>query len=111
MNQVWSHLISKALDAMDGKGRLVLRAAKSGETVRVEVEDSGSGISEDIQRRVFDPFFTTKPPGRGLGLGLTTSRNIVVNMHRGTLEFDSQPGRTVFVAQLPRSLAVVAAPA
>ena len=111
MNQVWSHLISNALDAMDGKGRLVLRAAKSGETVRVEVEDSGSGISEDIQRRVFDPFFTTKPPGRGLGLGLTTSRNIVVNMHRGTLEFDSQPGRTVFVAQLPRSLAVVAAPA
>ena len=111
MNQVWSHLISNALDAMDGKGRLVLRAAKRGETVRVEVEESGSGISEDIQRRVYDPFFTTKPPGRGLGLGLTTSRNIVVNMHRGTLEFDSQPGRTAFVAQLPRSLAVVAAPA
>ncbi len=106
LNQVWSHLISNALDAMDGRGRLVLRAAESGEAVRVEVEDNGSGIPEDIQGRVFDPFFTTKPPGSGQGLGLTTSRNVVVDKHRGTLEFESKPGRTVFTVRLPRRLAV-----
>lgn len=106
LNQVWSHLISNALDAMGGKGRLVLRAVESGESVRVEVEDNGSGIPKDIQGRVFDPFFTTKPPGSGQGLGLTTSRNVVVDKHRGTLDFDSESGKTVFAVLLPQRLAV-----
>ncbi len=106
LNQVWSHLISNALDAMGGKGRLVLRAVESGESVRVEVEDNGSGIPKDIQGRVFDPFFTTKPPGSGQGLGLTTSRNVVVDKHRGTLDFDSESGKTVFAVVLPQRLAV-----
>ena len=106
LNQVWSHLISNALDAMEGEGRLVLRAAASGDSVQVEVEDNGSGIPKDIHGRVFDPFFTTKPPGSGQGLGLTTSRNIVVDKHRGTLEFESEPGKTVFAVRLPRRLAV-----
>jgi len=106
LNQVWSHLISNALDAMAGEGRLVLRAMETGESVRVEVEDSGPGIASEIQGRLFDPFFTTKPPGSGQGLGLTTSQHIVVDKHRGTLEFESEPGRTVFVVELPRRLAV-----
>ncbi len=91
---------------MAGEGRLVLRAMETGESVRVEVEDSGPGIASEIQGRLFDPFFTTKPPGSGQGLGLTTSQHIVVDKHRGTLEFESEPGRTVFVVELPRRLAV-----
>lgn len=70
------------------------------------MEDNGSGIPEDIQSRVFGPFFTTKPPGSGQGLGLTTSQNVVVDKHRGTLGFDSESGKTVFAVVLPQRLAV-----
>lgn len=106
LNQVWSHLIANALDALNGQGRLILRAMGSEEGVRVEVEDNGTGIAADIQARVFDPFFTTRPPGGGQGLGLTTSQNIIVEKHRGTIELESVPGRTVFSVKLPRRLAI-----
>ena len=67
----------------------------------VEVEDNGPGIPKEIQARVFDSFFTTKPPGKGTGLGLDISYNIVVQKHRGDLILDSEPGRTTFQIRLP----------
>jgi signal transduction histidine kinase len=50
--------------------------------------------------RLFDPFFTTKPPGKGSGLGLIISHNIIVHKHKGKIEVESVPGKTVFTVRL-----------
>ena len=101
LNQVWTNLIDNAIQAMDGKGVLELRARRLGETVEVRIADSGPGIAPEIAPKVFDPFFTTKPQGKGTGLGLHIAHNIIVNRHRGRIEFDSHPGRTEFRIVLP----------
>jgi signal transduction histidine kinase len=67
----------------------------------VEIEDNGQGISEEVQTKVFDPFFTTKPPGKGTGLGLNISRNIIVQKHQGQITVSSKPGKTRFTVWLP----------
>ena len=101
LNQVWTNLLDNALDALDGKGEIVLRTRPEGDWVVVEFQDNGPGIPEDIQARVFDPFFTTKPPGKGTGLGLDISYSVVVNKHRGDIKVSSQPGKTCFEVWLP----------
>jgi signal transduction histidine kinase len=60
--------------------------------VIVEIEDTGTGISEESMKKVFDPFFTTKGPREGTGLGLSVSRNII-NMHKGLIDVKSQVGK------------------
>ena len=104
LNQVWTNLIDNAVQAMDGKGRLELGARRLGDAVEIRIADSGPGIPADIAARIFDPFFTTKPQGVGTGLGLHIAHNIVVNRHRGRLDFTSQPGRTEFRIVLPIKL-------
>ncbi|MDX1416837.1 MAG: response regulator [Candidatus Promineifilaceae bacterium] len=101
LNQVWTHVIDNALDAVDGEGEIRISTRQEGEWVVVEVADDGPGIAEADQAQVFDPFFTTKPPGSGTGLGLNVSHHIVVNKHGGQISFRSRPGRTVFVIRLP----------
>jgi signal transduction histidine kinase len=101
LNQVWTNLLDNAIDAMNGVGDLTLRTRHDGESVFVEVEDSGPGILPAIQANIFDPFFTTKEPGKGTGLGLNISHNIVVQKHRGTITVDSHPGKTRFEVRLP----------
>ena len=64
----------------------------------VSVSDNGSGIPEDLRPYLFDPFVTSKRNGTGLGLALVAK---VVGDHGGAIEFDSQPGRTVFRVFLP----------
>lgn len=65
-----------------------LRAGDS--VVRVEIDDTGSGITEEIAGKLYDPFFTTKPTGAGTGLGLSVSRKII-ELHHGTLELSNRP--------------------
>ena len=60
--------------------------------IRIEVEDSGTGIPEEILGKVFDPFFTTKDPDKGTGLGLSVSRSIVEEFD-GHLQIHSEPGK------------------
>ena len=67
----------------------------------VEVTDDGPGIPEELRSRVFDAFFTTKAPGKGTGLGLNTSYNIVVQKHGGEIRLESRPGSTRFIVELP----------
>jgi PAS domain S-box-containing protein len=101
LNQVWTNIIDNAIDAMDGKGHLVIRARQEDSWVVVEVEDDGPGIPAEIQSKIFDPFFTTKGPGEGTGLGLNISRSLIVQKHQGELVVDSEPGRTCFTVRIP----------
>jgi signal transduction histidine kinase len=100
LNQVWTNLIDNAIDAMNEQGEILLRTRQEGEWVIVEVEDNGPGISEEIQSKIFSPFFTTKPVGKGTGLGLNISYNIVLK-HGGDIKLYSQPGHTRFEVILP----------
>lgn len=101
LNQVWTNIIDNAIDALDGQGDIILRTRYKDEWIIVDIEDNGPGIPKEIQTRVFDSFFTTKPPGKGTGLGLDISYNIVVQKHRGDIKLDSEPGRTAFQILLP----------
>jgi signal transduction histidine kinase len=101
--QVWSNLISNAIQAMDYKGELGIAVFQHDEFVVVEVIDGGCGILESIQDKIFQPFFTTKPAGEGSGLGLSIVRKII-DKHHGIIEVESQPGRTVFRVFLPLDL-------
>jgi signal transduction histidine kinase len=101
LNQVWTNLIDNAVQAMDGRGVLELRVRRFGGEVEVWIIDSGPGIPPEISSRIFDPFFTTKPQGVGTGLGLHIAHNIVVNRHRGRIDFESRPGHTEFKVSLP----------
>ncbi len=103
LNQVWTNLIDNAADALEATSspEITLRTVHEGDWVRVDIEDNGPGIPQEIQPRIFDAFFTTKPPGKGTGLGLEISYSIVVNKHRGDIKFSSRPGKTTFCVYLP----------
>jgi signal transduction histidine kinase len=77
---------------------------KDGDRVAIWIVDNGPGISEDILQRIFDPFFTTKPVGKGTGLGMSISYQVVVEKHKGQLRCISTPGKgTAFVVEIPIS--------
>ena len=101
LNQVWTNILDNAIDAMDGKGELTIRTRREGNWAIVEIEDNGPGIPTEIQGKVFDAFFTTKPVGKGTGLGLNISYNIIVYKHRGDIKLVSKPGQTRFSVYLP----------
>ncbi|HSJ44606.1 MAG TPA: HAMP domain-containing sensor histidine kinase [Euzebyales bacterium] len=101
LNQVWTNLIDNAIDAVVGRGAVIVRAAPDGDGVCVQVEDDGPGIHDELRGQVFDPFVTTKPPGQGTGLGLSISHQIVTEAHGGRMTVHSRPGRTVFDVRLP----------
>lgn len=100
LNQVWTHLIDNALDALHGKGHLWIRTSHDAERVRVEIADDGPGIPQAIQDRIWEPFFTTKGVGEGTGLGLDVVRRIVTQRHGGEVYVRSEPGDTRFEVYL-----------
>ena len=101
LNQVWTNLIDNAVDAMEGEGRLRIATRVDGETIVVEIADSGPGMPLEVQARAFDPFFTTKEVGKGTGLGLDISRRIIVDGHQGQIYIELRPGETVLSVRLP----------
>jgi signal transduction histidine kinase len=100
LNQVWTNIIDNAIDAMDGKGRLTIRTSYEEPWVTVMIEDTGPGIPENVQANMFNPFFTTKPVGKGTGLGLNITYNIV-QKHKGDIQVSSKPGETRFFVRIP----------
>jgi signal transduction histidine kinase len=101
LNQVWTNLVDNAVDAMDGEGTLRVVTRREPEAVVVEIGDTGTGMPPEVAARAFEAFFTTKDVGKGTGLGLDIARRIVVERHRGEIEIDSAPGRTVMRVRLP----------
>jgi len=104
LNQVWTNLISNALDAMDGNGTLRIATRAESDDLVVEIADTGPGFAPEVQARAFEPFFTTKDVGKGTGLGLDIARRIVVDRHHGGITIDSRPGATVLSVHLPLPL-------
>ncbi len=101
LNQVWTNLLANAIEALGDKGTIEIVTERDGACARVDIIDDGPGIPEDIRGHVFDPFFTTKNVGEGTGLGLDTARRIVTERLNGSIELESEPGRTVFHVWLP----------
>jgi len=110
INQVVLNLIINAAHAIadakkldpEREGRITLTTRHSPPWAEIRVRDTGTGIPAEVQAKIFDPFFTTKEVGRGTGQGLTISRSIVVEKHKGQLFFETTAGQgTTFVVRLP----------
>ncbi len=102
IEQAFTNLISNAFQAIDGEGQVkIIGLAKRGGIVKIRVSDSGKGISEEDLPRIFDPFFTTKDVGKGTGLGLFITHDIV-SRHKGAIQVKSSPHKgTAFCITLP----------
>ncbi len=97
-----AHAIAEAKKLTGEKGLIRVRTWTEEEAVLISISDTGCGIAENIREKVFNPFFTTKAIGRGTGQGLAIARSIVVEMHGGTLTFESEVGKgTTFYVRLP----------
>lgn len=83
--QVVTNLIRNAVDASRPDDVVTVALSRSGETVTLEVRDSGHGIADEHLPRIFEPGFTTKPPGRGSGIGLAVVKEITENMFGGVV--------------------------
>ena len=103
IRQVIVNLIFNAADAIpESGGKITLRTRKDENAAEIEVEDTGSGISQENLAKIFDPFFTTKEPGKGTGLGLAVCLGLVESMG-GTINVESEEGKgTVVVVRIPR---------
>jgi PAS domain S-box-containing protein len=94
------NLLLNAAQAMDGTGRLSIRARQTDAGSTIEIVDNGPGVPEEIRQRVFEPFFTTK--SRGGGLGLPIARR-TIELHGGTLRLECPTGGgTTLTIELPR---------
>ena len=101
IGQVFVNLLVNASHAIREDGKITLRTYSDDGYLRVDVEDTGSGIPPEVMPRIFETFFTTKEAGKGTGLGLSISMDIV-KKHNGTLTVRSQPGEgTCFTVSLP----------
>ena len=109
IQQVFINLMGNAVDAMPKGGTLTVileeEVSAGVNWVKVSIQDTGTGIPEDIRKRIFEPFFTTKPVGKGTGLGLSIVQDIVRSCG-GLLQVQSELHKgTTFVVHLPRESA------
>lgn len=108
INQVFMNLLANAVDAFESQlenasPRIVIRTGIEDQNqIFVRIADNGPGIPEAAKARIFNPFFTTKPIGKGTGIGLSISHQIVVETHGGQLRCESNLNKgTVFTIVLP----------
>ncbi|WP_230966576.1 sensor histidine kinase [Nostoc commune] len=110
LNQVFMNILANGIDALEEafynglcpEPIIRISSAQVNENVVVRIADNGTGIPEAIQSKLFDPFFTTKPVGKGTGMGLSISYQIVTEKHGGSLRCISSPGEgTEFVIEIP----------
>ncbi len=92
LQQVFTNLTLNAIQAMSGGGKLTLRTSVTNDWVRIDVQDTGCGISKENLSKLFTPFFTTKEKGSGVGLGLAVVRGII-ERHKGEIKVQSEVGK------------------
>jgi signal transduction histidine kinase len=108
LNQVFMNVLSNAIDALEEQENQcnsiieITTQQPSANQVSICISDSGSGMSPEVQQRIFDPFFTTKPVGKGTGMGMSISYQIVVEKHQGRIWCKSAIGQgTTFGIEIP----------
>lgn len=117
LNQVFMNILTNALDALDERDQTrspeemqespsriqICTELVEPDAVAIRIIDNGPGMPESVKNRIFDPFFTTKPIGKGTGIGMSISYQIVTENHGGILECISAPGEgTEFIITIPR---------
>lgn len=115
LNQVFLNIISNSIDAVEQSNTArsieeirqnpncitITTSLVNSKWVQIQIADNGIGIPEEIKQRIFDPFFTTKPIGKGTGMGMSISYQII-EKHSGKIEFTSTFGQgTEFIIQIP----------
>src|SRR5205085_1352813 len=107
LNQVFMNILSNAIDALDETTAnqsdeqlkenpsciTIHTSVIAADWVQVAIADNGPGMPEAIKDHIFDPFFTTKPVGKGTGMGMSISYQIIVEKHNGKLECFSNPNQ------------------
>ncbi|MEH1869148.1 MAG: ATP-binding protein [Nostoc sp.] len=121
LNQVFMNILVNAVDALEennikrtyqeieeNPSQIKIRTSVVNlKWLEVAIADNGIGISKEFQQRIFDPFFTTKPIGKGTGMGMSISYQIITEKHGGKLECFSTSGKgTEFIIQIPLQLNV-----
>lgn len=116
LNQAFMNILANAIDALEeataqrtyqenreNPGQITIRTFKTDENqVKIVISDNGIGMPEQIRKRIFDPFFTTKAIGKGTGMGMPISYQIITEKHNGKLDCSSKPGKgTEFIIQVP----------
>jgi two-component system, NtrC family, sensor kinase len=104
LNQVFSHIIVNALEAIEqadrmAMGEIRIQTFRQDKSAVIRISNNGPMISANLKDQIFDPFFTTKPEARGLGLSI--SRSIIVDRHQGQILCHSRPEETYFEVQIP----------
>jgi signal transduction histidine kinase len=116
LNQVFMNILTNAIDALEERdqqrtwqqikpssSRIYIRTQMLNEhQISIKIRDNALGIPENIKQLIFDPFFTTKPIGKGTGMGMSISYQIITKNHGGNLYYISYPGQgTEFVIEIP----------
>ncbi|MEO1446587.1 MAG: HAMP domain-containing sensor histidine kinase, partial [Cyanobacteria bacterium J06635_11] len=110
LNQVLMNILANAIDALaetpDPQIEIATAVKESAVDQSllavIKIKDNGPGIPTDIQSQILNPFFTTKPVGKGTGMGMSISYQIITEKHSGNLTFTSESGQgTEFVIEIP----------
>jgi signal transduction histidine kinase len=103
LKQVLLNLVKNALEATEDRGAILVSSGTDDGQVWFSVQDTGKGMSEDVQEKIFHPFYTTKEKGTGLGLAVI---NKIVTDHHGTITVSSVAGSgSTFTVRLPKKAA------
>ncbi|WP_159788756.1 sensor histidine kinase [Sodalinema gerasimenkoae] len=110
LNQVFTNILSNAIDALDesagNQGQdwhpyIEIHTSLRGEMAAITMSNNGSSIPPEVQEHLFDAFFTTKPQGKGTGMGLSISHQIITQKHGGRLSCEVEGDRVGFIIEIP----------
>ena len=115
LNQVFMNILVNAVDALESEYKNTPAADKEpqkryrtkmlSDSIVISITDNGKGIPQEVKKRIFDPFFTTKAVGKGMGMGLAISYQLITENHSGKIECFSEEGNgTEFIIEIPLCL-------